>query len=420
MQGFMVLALEDLFEARRGHEAWVGLLEGSELEGAALGIDPRQDYADSKVFHLLEQAADALGLEETDLHFTLGRHMAPGLLEMGRSMGVLQEGWKSLDILENLPRVMEAAQQLVDSQTKPVEVVRTLRLQYNEVAVVYRSPRQLCHLLRGILEGLGEEFEEPVLVKEPVCMRRGGPLCRMAVTLDDPLLARYVDVMREFTLVRERGDRITLFNQYRGVPISSQGEVETFTRDQVTIKAGRAQLVSMQKQGKTWLSLPHLPTGLEASVVTVTPDKGVAILGNLALTGGAVGKRSQTRVQPVKEIPVTMRVGERELEGSLYNISEGGMMVVVDEGEQLDRYLFDLMEVNFTLPFDWVDTEEALVLGPQEVWARGNLLDLEAALEGQRLRLLFTPLGSNEAGLIRQYVRNRQEEVLARKKREEQ
>lgn len=410
----MLLALADLVDPDGETDAWAQLLAEVELEGAELGIAPERDYDDRQVMALMRGAARRLGIDERQLHYRLGRLMAAGLVDMGRSLSVLPEHWKTLDILEHINDLIQAVRRLSGSPSPYPDALRTLRITYGEVALAYRSPRRLCHMIRGILEGLGELFEEPVAIQEPICLHQGGVICRMAITLDDPMLARFVDVEREFHTVHLRQEQVIFYNQWLGVPVSSAGEVMSFDRERVTVRVAPNQLTAMHKQGKTYFSLPHLVTGLEANVARVDVKQNVVVLENIYLTDGAVGRRVQERVEPDRDLPMELMLRQQTVTGRLLNLSTGGVMMAVEEGEGFEEFIFETVTTRFMLPFDWVDTEEALVLGPQQLVLSGNLLDVDSSLEGHRLRVLFSPLTLEQVNLINQYVTNRQEEVMAK------
>jgi predicted hydrocarbon binding protein len=49
------------------------------------------------------------------------------------------------------------------------------------VSIVYRSPRRLCALLRGLVEGTARHDRERVHIDELACMNRGDDACRFEV-----------------------------------------------------------------------------------------------------------------------------------------------------------------------------------------------------------------------------------------------
>jgi hypothetical protein len=51
------------------------------------------------------------------------------------------------------------------------------------VSIVYASPRRLCVLLRGLVQGTARHYGEDAVIQEPTCMHRGDPTCTLEVTL---------------------------------------------------------------------------------------------------------------------------------------------------------------------------------------------------------------------------------------------
>lgn len=51
------------------------------------------------------------------------------------------------------------------------------------VSIVYSSPRRLCVLLRGLVQGTARHYGEVAAIEEPTCMHRGDPSCTFEITL---------------------------------------------------------------------------------------------------------------------------------------------------------------------------------------------------------------------------------------------
>jgi predicted hydrocarbon binding protein len=49
------------------------------------------------------------------------------------------------------------------------------------ITIAYRSPRRLCAMLRGLVEGTARHYREKVRVEELACMDRGDEACRFLV-----------------------------------------------------------------------------------------------------------------------------------------------------------------------------------------------------------------------------------------------
>ena len=74
-----------------------------------------------------------------------------------------------------------------DSITPPLFQYEALSLgNPHEFAVIYDSPRQLCSLLYGAIEGAAERYGESVTIQEVSCMKKGADVCRMELCFSQP------------------------------------------------------------------------------------------------------------------------------------------------------------------------------------------------------------------------------------------
>lgn len=61
--------------------------------------------------------------------------------------------------------------------------LRVTELDGDRVSIVYSSPRRLCVLLRGLVQGTASHYGEQATLDEETCMHRGDAACRFAVRL---------------------------------------------------------------------------------------------------------------------------------------------------------------------------------------------------------------------------------------------
>lgn len=415
MHGIIFLALEDFLQSRLGETAWSRAMAEADMEQQ--DFSPDRFYPDDGAADLFDSVSSLLNLPLPQTLEQLGKHMSPGLVSMGRSMGLIQEEWKTLDILEHLPKSILAAFQNDDVGLKPPDI-RTYRLKYGEVAVAYVSERRLCHLLKGIILGIGAFFEEPIEYIEQVCMFQKAPLCRLTVILKDPALKNYVDISREFHIVQSKIQEIQFFNQYHGIPIVNLGLIVQISDDTVLLQICLESLVSMREQGFTYLSLPHLNLGLKGYVSEVRPSQKIVALQKISLTDGPVGKRVFPRVVPTKRIDLELRIDKQTLRGWVVNLSEGGICILLKRSVLLEEaILFASVKIRFILPLKYLDAGEVLELGPKKIMLDGNILNMDETEGRHRVRIVFPPLPVNDAIAIREYFKMRQAYALKNLKR---
>ncbi|MBF0453596.1 MAG: heme NO-binding domain-containing protein [Magnetococcales bacterium] len=413
MNGLIFLALDDFLESRLGEGAWteaVALAGIKETEFA-----PDRFYPDQLASKLFTATASQLNLPLPEMLEQFGQHLAPGLVEMGRLMGVVKKSWKTIDILENLRTPILEAFANKEEGIHPPDI-RTYRLKHSEVAVAYVSKRQLCHLLKGIIMGMGAFFEEPILFKERVCMLQGkAPLCRLSVFLDDPQMVRYVDIKREFEIVHSRIDELVFYNQFGGLPFSHPGLVLQFSDTEVIVQAPREQLITMEEEGRTFISVNHLPIGLQASVKEINLDQGFATLNNFILSHGTIGLRCYKRVTPNDKFPIEIEVEGKRFKGMVINISGGGVKIELSKQIPVDEtLLFVQVSLTFSLPLKWVKKGDTIELGPQDLALDGNILDVYEEGDQRYLRIVFSTLSGHNLFLMDQLYQRYMEEVKPR------
>ncbi|WP_052889184.1 heme NO-binding domain-containing protein [Thermogemmatispora carboxidivorans] len=88
------------------------------------------------------------------------------------------------------------------------------------VVLIYDSPRQLCPVLLGAIEGAAERYGEEVVIYEQSCMKRGDPVCRIGATfahgtrsaeqLSEQARANAFEQQAHQNAMRELGQRILM------------------------------------------------------------------------------------------------------------------------------------------------------------------------------------------------------------------
>jgi predicted hydrocarbon binding protein len=136
-------------------------------------------YDDQHLFVLLARACDETGTETDEfLHdfgvFTAERtftRLYPAFFSLA---GSTREFFLTI---EN--RIHELVRATIPNARPPQ--LKVSELGEHGVSIVYSSPRKLCVLLRGLAQGVGLHFQEPVTIEEKTCMLRGDEACTFEV-----------------------------------------------------------------------------------------------------------------------------------------------------------------------------------------------------------------------------------------------
>jgi predicted hydrocarbon binding protein len=164
--------------SRLGVEAWRDI---ERLAGVPSRIYYRvADYPDEEAFALLSALSAALQEPVAVTLESLGEFIVPDLLRMARSW--IKPEWKTLELIANTESTIHEVLRSEGSQTNPPRL-QCRRAGPQEVVVTYDSPRKMCSLAKGIIHGLGRNYQERIAIAEPTCMLRGDPACQLIVSV---------------------------------------------------------------------------------------------------------------------------------------------------------------------------------------------------------------------------------------------
>lgn len=136
-------------------------------------------YPDEQFLALLERACERTGLDLETLLFDFGVFTAA--TTFARLYSVLfRLSPTARDFLLTVETpIHDTVRETMPDARPPQLKVKDLGV--DGVEIVYTSPRRICALLRGLVEGTGRVYDERLEVEEPECMHRGDPACRVVV-----------------------------------------------------------------------------------------------------------------------------------------------------------------------------------------------------------------------------------------------
>ncbi len=85
------------------------------------------------------------------------------------------------DLLLTMHDAHEQMSRLPEGLTPPLFEYRIQHTRPTELTIIYNSPRKLCPVLLGAIEGAAERYGEKVSIVEQTCMKHGASACRFKV-----------------------------------------------------------------------------------------------------------------------------------------------------------------------------------------------------------------------------------------------
>ncbi len=177
MHGSICVILKKFIEQNYGKETWSEILRLAGHDG--LVLSPIQNYPDEAVFAIVGATCEHLEIDMTTGLEAVGRFATPELVRFAK--GMLHPDWKTFELLANIETLIHRTIRVSNPDADPANI-QAFELSDDQVQVVYSSQRGLCALAHGILQGLGDVFDEELTVVQNTCVHKGDPFCTFTVT----------------------------------------------------------------------------------------------------------------------------------------------------------------------------------------------------------------------------------------------
>lgn len=139
-----------------------------------------EEYEDEAFFRLLRRACERTAVEEDELVRAFGVFAAQTTFARLYPAFFAVAGSARAFLLTVEDRIHELVRATIPNARPPQLSVSAAGP--DAVRIEYSSPRRLCVLLTGLVEGTARHYGEEAAIAETACMRRGDPACLFAVT----------------------------------------------------------------------------------------------------------------------------------------------------------------------------------------------------------------------------------------------
>jgi hypothetical protein len=136
-------------------------------------------YPDEQFLVLLERACARLEMTPDELLFEFGVFTAATTFARLYSV-IFKASPTARDFLLTVETPIHEVVREAMPEARPPELAVT-DLGDEGLEILYTSPRRICAMLRGLIEGTGRIYDETLQVEEPECMHRGASACRVVI-----------------------------------------------------------------------------------------------------------------------------------------------------------------------------------------------------------------------------------------------
>ena len=136
-------------------------------------------YPDEQFLELLERTCVRTGLSRDELLFEFGVFTAATTFARRYSL-LFKSSPTARDFLLTVETPIHEVVREALPEAQPPKLAVT-DLGEKGLEIVYTSPRRICAMLRGLVEGTGRVYDEALQVEELECMHRGASACRFEI-----------------------------------------------------------------------------------------------------------------------------------------------------------------------------------------------------------------------------------------------
>lgn len=175
MQGVVFCLFKKMVVTRIGPEAWDTLVARSQLSTVGGVFDWATTYPDEDLYALFGAASAVTGRPAGELLRAFARFSFPDLVAVDPSF--VPPGSTARGFLRSVDSVIHAEVR----KQRPAAGLPYFSFEAcpsDRLVMLYRSPRGLCDLVAGFIDGAGDYFGEEIVQAHTRCRRDGHADCR--------------------------------------------------------------------------------------------------------------------------------------------------------------------------------------------------------------------------------------------------
>jgi hypothetical protein len=177
MKGIVFNVLEEVVVAHHGETVWDDLLDAAGSNGVYTSLG---SYPDDHMARLVKAASDALGMPPDDVVRWFGRQAMPRFAERYPEFFTAYASTRPFVLALNTIIHPEVRKLYTGALCPNFDFEDA---EDGALLIGYRSPRKLCALAHGFIEGAADYYHQHAEVEHLECMHRGDPRCLMRMTV---------------------------------------------------------------------------------------------------------------------------------------------------------------------------------------------------------------------------------------------
>lgn len=176
MKGVVFNILEDMVVEKGGVVLWQQLLNKVGVKGTYISVET---YEDVELFNIVHEVQKVLDIPLEDVIRSFGDYMFSKLA--GRYPVFVEAEQDLFSFLKSIEPVIHLeVKKLYDEANLPS--IDCEDAQTDSLLMNYRSPRKLCILAEGLIQGAATHYNTSIVIQHDVCMHQGSDHCELLVS----------------------------------------------------------------------------------------------------------------------------------------------------------------------------------------------------------------------------------------------
>lgn len=176
MKGMVFDMLRDMVEEQYGLDGWQAILDGADSDGMFISTET---YHDEELIKLVVAASEVTGIDANELVFAFGQYMVPQFYQRFPKFFNCPDLFQFLLSVDHIIHV-EVRKLFPDAAIPEFKYDKSMP---DKLTMIYRSPRKLCRLAEGLIDGSAKHFKQKYTLTHDRCMHKGDDSCHLIVTL---------------------------------------------------------------------------------------------------------------------------------------------------------------------------------------------------------------------------------------------
>lgn len=179
MKGAIFIALNDMIEQQHGIQVWKALVQT--VNPPSQGIyTATEDYHEREMADLIIATSRQINVPINDVQRTFGAFLFnelnrkhPVFTQMNNTffrflMSINEDAHKEINKLYDEPSLSH-----IECKQKTHDTLQML----------YRSPRKMCYLAEGLIQGAANHYQQDIQIAHKTCMHFGADHCLLDITI---------------------------------------------------------------------------------------------------------------------------------------------------------------------------------------------------------------------------------------------